>query len=290
MKNLLEPASLIALGCATSLSILNPMHPVQSIKASSIQLNLQQNIEYCVPNIVTPSAVVASKGSINILEDNEQNVKVNTSKKMYVTTNVNVRVSDSLKSNIVTVLKRGKSVNVFENQSNGWSKVLYKNQIRYIYSKYLSKNKPKKEVEVLGSYVEYTAPSGHHQKTYMDWDCITSPSSKQYKMKQQSYVGNYGIIMYQGRYSVALGSGYIKSVGTKFDLILANGTVIPCIAGDMKADIHTDSSNRITSHDGSVAEFVVNTSSLVPKARQMGDISYSCPEWNSEIAKIRVYK
>ncbi len=162
--------------------------------------------------------------------------------------------------------------------------------IRYIHSKYLSKNKPKEEVEVLGDYIEYITPSGHRPKTYMDWDCITSPSSKQYKMKQQSYIGNYGVIMYQGRYSVTLGSGFIKCVGTKFDLILANGTVIPCIAGDMKADIHTDDGNRITSHDGSLAEFIVNTSSLVSKARKMGDISYSCPAWNSEIAKIRVYQ
>lgn len=290
-KNILESVSLIVLGCVTSLSILNPIiHPTQLIEASSIQLNLKHDIESCVPNIITSSAVVVSKSSINILEDKEHDIEINFAKTMYATSNVNVRLHDNLKSDIVTVIKKGETVKVFKNQSNGWSKILYKDKIRYIYSKYLSKNKPKAEVEILGNYIDYVAPSGHHPKTYMDWDCITSPSSKQYEIKQQSYIGNYGVIMYQGRYSVALGSGFIKCAGTKFDLILANGTVIPCIAGDMKADIHTDDSNRITSHDGSMAEFIVNTSSLVSKARKMGDISYSCPEWNSEIVKIRVYQ
>lgn len=286
-KNILEPASLI-LGC-TALSLLIPMQPVQSsIEApQKIQSNLQQNIEYYMPDIVTSSAITTKS---SILEDIEQNVEVHFAKTMYTTSNVNVRTSDSLKSDIVTVLKRGETVDVFECQKNGWSRVLYKNEIRYIYTKYLSKTKPKKEVEVLGNYVEYIAPGGHHPKTYMDWDCITSPSSKQYQLKQSSYIGNYGIIMNGGRYCVALGSGFIKYVGTKFDLILANGTIIPCIAGDMKADQHTDSSNRITSHDGSIAEFIVNTSSLVSDARRMGDISYSCDSWNSEIAMIRVYK
>ena len=286
-KNILEPASLM-LGCIASLSILNPS-PVQSIEAPQIQSNLQQNIEYQMPYIVTTSSAITPK-SISILENTGQNIEVHFAKKMYATSNVNIRTDDNLKSDVVTVLKRGQSIKVFECKKNGWSRVLYKKRIRYIYTKYLSKTKPKNEAEILGNYIEYIAPSGHHPKTFMDWDCITSPSSKQYQLKQSSYVGNYGIIMNGERYCVALGSGFIPCVGTKFDLILANGTVIPCIAGDMKADQHTDSNNKITSHDGSIAEFIVNTSSLVSDARRMGDISYSCDSWNSEIAKIRVYK
>ena len=282
-KNILEPASLI-LGC-TALSLLIPS-PIKSIEATQIQSE-QQNIECYVPNIVTSSAITTQS---SILENTGQNIEVHFAKKMYATSNVNIRTEDNLKSDVVTVLKRGQSIKVFECQKNGWSRVLYKKRIRYIYTKYLSKTKPKNEVEDLGEYIEYIAPSGHHPKTFMDWDCITDTSSKQYQLKRSSYIGNYGIIMNGGRYCVALGSGFIKCVGTKFDLVLANGTIIPCIAGDMKADQHTDSSNRITSHDGSIAEFIVNTSSLVSDARRMGDISYSCDSWNSEIAMIRVYK
>lgn len=285
-KNILEPASLL-LGCITSLSILNPTYnSVQTLnEQAKTQFDLQYDMEYYTPNITSSGAIAVP----NILENVGQDVEIHFAKTMYAKSNVNVRASDNLNSDIVTVLKRGKAVQVFECQSNGWSRVLYKNRIRYIYTKYLSKKKPKEEK--LGDYVEYTAPGGHHPKSYMDWDCITSRSSKQYKLKQSSYIGKYGIIMNEGRYCVALGSGFIKNgVGTKFDLVLENGTIIKCVAGDMKADAHTDGSNRITSHDGSIAEFIVNTSSLVNEARRMGDISYSCPEWNSEIAKVRVYQ
>lgn len=290
--------SLAAIGCAVGLNVLNPLQEVEN-KRFSLQSDLNY-IEYHAFNTVTSSAVVQKEDSIlnrpkedNILllNDIKQKVNIKEATKMYVTTNVNVRTGADLKSDVITVLKRGKAVKVFEKLNNGWTKVLYKNKIAYICSKYLSKKKPKKEVEILGNYIEYTAPSGHHPKSYMDWDCITSPSSKQYKLKQSCYIGNYGVIMHQDRYCVALGSGFIKTgVGTKFDLILANGTVIKCIAGDMKADAHTDSTNRITSHDGSIAEFIVNTSSMVSNARRMGDVSYSCDAWNSEIAKIRVYQ
>lgn len=290
--------SLAAIGCVVGLNIFNPLQEVEN-KRFSLQSDLNY-IEYHPFNTVTSSAVVqkedsilnrSKKDSILLLNDVKQNVNITEATKMYVTTNVNIRTGDSLKSDVITVLKRGEVVETFEELNNGWTEVLYKNEIAYICSKYLSTEKPKKEVEVLGNYVEYSAPTGHHPKTYMDWDCITSPSSKQYKLKQSCYIGNYGIIMHQDRYCVALGSGFIKTgVGTKFDLILANGTVIKCIAGDMKADVHTDNTNRVTSHDGSIAEFIVNTSSMVSNARRMGDVSYSCDAWNSEIAKIRVYQ
>ena len=283
MKNILEPASLIALGCAVGLNLTNPMQ-YKSIEARSLKPNFSY-MEYHVPFNVSSGAIVTQN---SILANCEQYVEVTVAKKMYTTTKVNVRTDDSLDSEVVTILERGKSIEVFKKLDNGWTEVLYKNKVRYIYSKYLSKKKPSEEI--LGDYVEYAAPSGHHPKTYMDWDCITDISSAQYRLKQLSYVGNYGIIMHQDRYCVALGTGFIKGVGTKFDLVLENGTIIKCIAGDVKADAHTDGSNKITSHDGSVAEFIVNTSSLVNEARRMGDISYSCPEWNSEIVKIKVYQ
>ena len=297
-KNIIGATSLAVIGCSVGLNVLNPLQEVEN-KRFSLQSD-SNYIEYHAFNTVTSSAVVQKesilskpkKESILLKNTIEEKVNIVSATKMYVTTDVNVRVGDSLNADIVTVLKRGEAVEVFEELSNGWTEVLYKNDIAYIYSKYLSSKKPKEEeTKELGKYIEYIAPSGHHPKTYMDWDCITSPSSKQYKLKQSSYIGNYGIIMHQDRYCVALGSGFIKTgVGTKFDLILANGTVIKCIAGDMKADAHTDNANRVTSHDGSIAEFIVNTSSMVSNARRMGDVSYSCDAWNSEIAKIRVYQ
>ncbi|MDE7424868.1 MAG: SH3 domain-containing protein, partial [Lachnospiraceae bacterium] len=81
------------------------------------------------PNIVTSGAVVTSKNNINILEDKEHNIEVNLAKTMYATANVNVRQNDNLESDIITVIKRGETVKIFEKQNNGWSKVLYKHKI-----------------------------------------------------------------------------------------------------------------------------------------------------------------
>ena len=94
--------------------------------------------------------------------------------------------------------------------------------------------------------------------------------------------------MVDGRYCVALGSYYSHNVGQYVDLILANGTVIPCIVADCKANKDTNSSNRV-GKDGSVAEFVVDTPRLSSQVKRMGDISYASKEWNSNVVKIKIY-
>lgn len=205
---------------------------------------------------------------------------------VYAKTTVNIRSKPNKNSKSISLLYYGQSVKRLTKLSNGWSKVLYKNKIRYIKSKYLTKNK---SYEELGKYKLYKAPTGHHQKSYMDWDCITDRTSQQWKFKQKCYVSKNGVIKYKNRYCVALGSYYCKKIGTKFDLILKNGKKIKCILADQKADKDTDSFNRITSHDGSITEFIVDTSSLNKMSRLMGDISYTSKKWNSEIKYIKVY-
>ena len=64
---------------------------------------------------------------------------------------------------------------------------------------------------------------------------------------------------------------------------------LKCITADSKADKDTIYNHRIHK-DGSVAEFVVDTSSLPQKARLMGDISYAGKQFKGKIIKIKVYK
>jgi hypothetical protein len=146
------------------------------------------------------------------------------------------------------------------------------------------------DVENDCSYQEYTIPSNSGFKSYMSYLAITSKSSPQYKLQNQfAYTGQYGIRQVDGRFCVAIGTFSNATVGTYVDLILENGIVIPCIVGDFKANVHTDSSNIITVHNGCVSEFLVDTSSLHTTAKKMGNISYCESGWNSPVKSIRVY-
>ena len=128
-------------------------------------------------------------------------------------------------------------------------------------------------------------------KTWMSYTTITSRNSKQYKLQHSvTYTGKYGIRMIDDRYCVALGSHFGCEIGQYFDLVLANGTVIPCIMADQKANKHTDSVNIITVDTNCLSEFIVDRHSLKYEAKRDGDISSCCDEWDSPVVQIKVYK
>jgi hypothetical protein len=123
----------------------------------------------------------------------------------------------------------------------------------------------------------------------MPYKAITSVSSPQYKLQQQAYTGKHGIRMVNGRYCVALGSFYTNKIGQNFDLVLENGTVIPCVLADQKADKDTNGNNQVTSHNGCMSEFIVDSNSLDRTAKKMGDISYCEECWKSPVKQIILY-
>lgn len=133
------------------------------------------------------------------------------------------------------------------------------------------------------NYVQKSTPPNDSKKTYMDADCITARGSKAYQLKSQ-YILDYstGIWTVDGCYCVAVGSYYTRKIGTKFTIVLTNGRFIPCILADCKQNGHTDSTGR-QNPNGSVVEFIVNTSSLSSTARNMGDCSYCTSYWDCDI-------
>lgn len=118
----------------------------------------------------------------------------------------------------------------------------------------------------------YNVPPNSGWKTYMDYRSITNHKSPQYKMVNATTVDHNGIRVYDNRYSVAVGTGFNAKVGTKIDVYLENGSVLPCIVGDIKADIHTDQTNMLGGH-GDVIEFIVDSKVMNKDARRAGDCS-----------------
>lgn len=96
--------------------------------------------------------------------------------------------------------------------------------------------------------------------TFMDYRAVTCQTSNQWKLlrSDECYTGNRGIRMIGDRYCIAVGTYYAPSVGTKLDLVMADGSVLKCIVGDFKADHDTDSNNQFQAYDGSVAEFIID--------------------------------
>ena len=140
------------------------------------------------------------------------------------------------------------------------------------------------------SYETYDAPESSGFKSFMDYRTITNTESQQYKLQQHyAYTGEYGIRMADSRYIVAIGTYFTSNVGQYFDIILENGTVIPCILGDQKADVDTDSNNIITEHNGCMSEFIVDSDMLNDDVKFYGDMSYCSKDWDSPIKTIKVY-
>ena len=95
-------------------------------------------------------------------------------------------------------------------------------------------------------------------KTYMDYRAVTSPSSTQYwYIRRYMYVDPTGLLIDEdGFIGVALGS-YYGVIGDRYYFTLDNGTVLPVVKIDEKADEDTlDGCNH--GEDGSVIEFVID--------------------------------
>ena len=140
----------------------------------------------------------------------------------------------------------------------------------------------------------YNIPEYYGFKSWMSYKAITNKSSKQYKLQQIASTGFGGVRVVDSRMCVAIGTAFGTEIGTYIDLILENGTIIPCIVGDIKDQKHTDSSNVFTivtknKKTYCCSEFIVDTKQLDKNAAKAGDISYADDNWDSPVVSIIVY-
>lgn len=123
-------------------------------------------------------------------------------------------------------------------------------------------------------------------KCYESYTSITDRTTDQYALQGMATTNEDAFRMIGDRYLVAIGTYFEAPVGSVIDIILDNGTIIPAVVGDIKADEHTDIWH-IFSENGCATEFIVDAS--LTKAKITGDVSSLYDNWQSKVKAIRVY-
>jgi len=125
-------------------------------------------------------------------------------------------------------------------------------------------------------------------KAYMDYRKITDTTTPQWLLQQQAWTDEYGLRRLNSDYMVALGTGYTNEIGDRFQITLNNGEVFTVVAGDIKADVHTDDSCRYVRIDNesvNVLEFIVDTNKLKENIKITGTVG-TYPHLSGNIIKI----
>lgn len=131
---------------------------------------------------------------------------------------------------------------------------------------------------------EYPITDGNTTKTVLPYKAF-GKNTNQAKLQSLCQTNEVGLRVYDGRFTIAVGTYFNTSIGQYFDLVLENGTVIPCIMGDLKADIHTDSRGLFTEASGCMTEFIVDRTYLPNK----NSATYCYEAWNSKVVNVIVY-
>lgn len=146
----------------------------------------------------------------------------------------------------------------------------------------------KYETEAKKQQAVATVPSGSsigYMKSYMSYKAITNTRSKQYQLQTSATTDSAtGIRMINNRYCIAIGSGWGYTVGDEVTVILEDGKSFNAIIGDMKANCHTDVTNKIA-QDGSVVEFIVDIPMLPKQVRTSGSLN-TLSQFNGAIQTI----
>ena len=131
---------------------------------------------------------------------------------------------------------------------------------------------------------EYPITDGNTTKTVLPYRAF-GKNTNQAKLQSLCQTNEVGLRVYDGRFTIAVGTYFNTAIGQYFDLVLENGTVIPFIMGDLKADIHTDSRGLFTEASGCMTEFIVDRTYLPNK----NSATYCYEAWNSKVVNVVVY-
>lgn len=108
-------------------------------------------------------------------------------------------------------------------------------------------------------------------KSYMDGRSVTNTRSKQYALLQNCTIVD-GLYTLEGRPAIAI-SSYYGSVGDVLKIKLSSGMVFEAVIGDIKQAVHVDGETQAHLVDGSVIEFIVDTSTLDSELLKAGSLN-----------------
>lgn len=109
-------------------------------------------------------------------------------------------------------------------------------------------------------------------KSWMDYRAITCKTSRQWVIQELATTDGNGFRRVKNFYICAMGTQY-GEVGDCFCINLDSGVTIHVIKGDEKQDIHTLNGEGYQGLDGSVLEFIVDSTVLPNEVRTSGDCS-----------------
>ena len=198
----------------------------------------------------------------------------------WTTENLNVREQPNTDSSILDTLPFNTHIKYYE-YNDEWGEITYDDGQAYVSLDYIGDEECK--------FVMYNVPKNKGFKSYMPYTAITDQSSKQYKLQQIASTGVYGIRTVNSRFLCAIGTAFNADIGTYFDLILEDGFIIPCIVGDLKNPVHTDSTNVFTKANNCASEFLIDPKALHKTAKKTGDISDCSELWGECVRVIIVY-
>lgn len=123
--------------------------------------------------------------------------------------------------------------------------------------------------------------------TYMGWQLITAPDSRQYQLREQAGMNfdseGFGII--DGRYVIACTTTF-GQVGDYIDFYQEDGSVIHCIIGDIKSQGDAGCTPWGHQNGQCIIEFVVDYNSWYGTPMHANPGTSSChPEWNQNIVR-----
>lgn len=241
--------------------------------------------DYIDPSFITAGAADLTDNLYGVTKDDfEELLSVDNlyefSDLGYTTAILNIRAEPNTDSDILEEIDYN-GIIYYSNYNDDWNIVKTKDgKTGYVSKYYVSDStNPGRYVEVVGD----------KRKSYEDYKKITLPSMQlKIQNNDECYTAKNGLRMYKDRYLIAVGSYYKARVGQYVDVVLENGNVLPCVVGDAKADRDTNANNSVGG-DGSVAEFIVDTSSLSRAVRSSGDVSSLSSRFNSKVVGIKVY-